>query len=246
MKFLKLFLAFTLIAQSRALILNCEYSVTVWDFIGSVYQCKAKILSTLQGQSHITDATDAHLAAKNFSDVNFLYLNEQNIQTFPKGFDKFFPRLEGIYVFRTNLNVISKTDLEPFKSLKYLNLYNNQLTTLESDLFSLTRGLRYVNFGNNKIRNIGTNIVEPLKQLEQLYFHDGKMCINQYAITSEDITTLKNALTIYCPPTYEMFKVDVWNDQEFLSQIDEMTKSKLVSLTKKISQLEEKIQKQVC
>lgn len=213
-----------------------------WDFIGSVYQCNARALSTMQvNKNLVTDVSQNHLTGKANSDVNFLDLSEQNFQSLPKGIEKFFTKLEGIRAYRNNLRVISKEDLKPFASLKYINFYNNELTTLDSDLFSLSPKLEYLNFGFNKLRNVGRNTFLPLKQLKQLYVHDGKMCINQHATTPEEVASLIFDLTVYCPPTYEMFMADIWKDENFVAKIEELVANKVASLAIKVELLAEKL-----
>jgi polyhydroxyalkanoate synthesis regulator phasin len=102
----------------------------------------------------------------------------------------------------------------------------------------MSPNLQYVNFGNNKIRHVARKVFKPLKNLKSLYFHDGKMCINQYATTVDGISDLISNLTILCPPTYEMIMKDIWSDEEFLRRIDEVIERRVEGLEKKIRDLE--------
>ena len=192
-------------------------------------------------QTDVIDITQNHLKGKTNKDVEFLDLSEQNFETLPRGIENFFPNLVGIRAYRNNLKRITKDDLKGYKNLKYLNLYNNDITTVESDLFSLSPKLQYINFGNNFIRNVARNAFNPLKNLQQLYFHDGKMCINEHASTRDEIASLLSNLFVKCPPTYEMFMKDIWEDENFVGKIDGMIQKKVEDLEKKIMILEGKI-----
>lgn len=227
MSLVKVFIVLSILALSRALILNCEYNkenLRVVYTQDNVYVCKGKIISNLHVDTdlnNVTDVTQAHLPGKTNKDVYILNLSDQSFHSLPKGIDKFFTNLRAIIARSNSLKVISKDDLKVFKSLEYLSLYNNDLTTLDSDLFTLSPKLKFINFGHNKIRNIGRNIFKPLKNLESLYFHDGKMCVNKSAEKAEDIPNLILELEIHCPPTYEMLMKDIWSDEEFLKKLDE-------------------------
>lgn len=241
-KILVIFLAFTL---AESLILNCNYKQSSRSFIGAVYECEAKLIRNLivdRDQSNVTDVTQAHLQGKTNNDVVFLDISHQNFPSFPKGIEKFFSNLKGIYAISNNLKAITKDDLKVFTNLEYISFYNNDITMLESDLFSLSPNLQYVNFGQNKIRNIGRNIFKPLKNLKELYFHDGKMCINEYATKPDEIESLISNLFVFCPPSYEMIMRDIWSDEDFLRQIDARIESKVDVLVKQINYLERKIQ----
>lgn len=132
----------------------------------------------------------------------------QNLQTFPKGIEKFFPNLIAISVDDNKIKTISKDDLN-FPRLEALNFNRNYLTILDDDLFSATLNLRAVSFGKKKIKNIGINTFKSLHNLNKLDFMGKANCVDVEAGTRNEVKSLISEMAAACAPNNEMLMKEI-------------------------------------
>lgn len=181
LKFLLLLL--TTLTCCHAGIFQCAFEMTTVGGIGEVYGCNAIWLQREGDSLTLEGVAGENLPGKTFIDVRHLNV-ETRPDFIPKGIQVFFPYLTSLRWFRTNLDVITKEDLEPFPSLKVLYLPVNQIVVLGGDLFSKTPELRWISFIQNQIEQVGHDLLTDLKDMERAFFNENP-CIDDFASDRE-------------------------------------------------------------
>lgn len=197
------------LTQSNSIILDCTFSnfQNAWLTIGTVYQCKATIISRDDEYlSEVTNVTQNHMEGKTNDDVEFLWIIEPNLEVFPKGIEKFFPNLKGLNPADHKLKAFKKDDLKVFPKLLWISFYSNEITRLDDDLFSATPKLQYINLKYNRIKNIGVNTFKSLKNLQYLYLEGEHNCFKENAETRDEVENLVSKLPEYCLDRFEMLE----------------------------------------
>lgn len=87
-----------------------------------------------------------------------------------------------------------------------------------------------------QIRHIGPNILEPLKNLQRVYFHNN-ICISRNVDAEIQVPTMKHELAKNCPPTLEMYESLLVNGN-LLTKLIEALKKKDEELEARVYQIE--------
>lgn len=237
MNFLNIFLIFVVVAQSNAMTIQCEYSVyeqDYWPSLGGGFQCRAAIdyLRGYDSSSPIEAVTQNNWNGRINGDVDAFWMDEQNLESFPKGLEKFFPKLKAISLSGNKITSTSKDDLKVFSQLHYISYWDNKLTTLDDGLFSLSPTIQYVELGKNQIKHIGLNTFKPLKNLQVLDFAVGNNCIDENAGKRDEVKYLTAKLYAFCPPI---------NKETFSLEDREQIENRFKSIEDNIKGVENKI-----
>lgn len=180
-----------------ALQFECRFTMFYPTVIGDRYTCDATVVNS--GSASLESVTGDHESGKSNEDVEYLYINQQNLASVPGGISDFFKNLDALLIRSSSLVSISANDLRPFPRLVFLYLDRNQLTAIDGDLFMHTPLLQLVYFSSNQIQHIGYGLVTNLNSLRTLNFKNN-VCIDQSAVGREDILLLATRLSILCPP----------------------------------------------
>lgn len=193
-----------LIAKCFALDVTCDFNDLQWPTVGTKYSCSVKSFSSDERSAQITNVRGGHQPRKSNSDVKFLDIKSLRLnagiwglQELSKGFENFFPNIEGLRVANTRLSGISKSDIRVFPKLRHLDLSNNDFVRIESDLFEENLEIKFLNFRNNKLFIIGHDIFKPLKNLTKAFFLRNA-CIDQDASENSQITALQATINLNC------------------------------------------------
>lgn len=186
-----------LLTCTSAGIFQCVFNMTTIGAIGEVYSCDATWMDQGDQSQNLSNVTGNHMNGMSFIDVRHLNV-ENNPDFIPKGIKLFFPDLQSLRWFRTNLDAISKDDLEPFPKLEVLYFPVNQIYVLGGDLFSVTPNLRWISFVQNQIGQVGRGLLTNLPDLDRAFFNDNP-CIDDYALGREAIMKLNDILPTACP-----------------------------------------------
>lgn len=214
---------------SKALVFDCVYSNISWWITGEKYTCMPKVVmsgspDTLEG------VTSNHLTGKNNNDVLGLYVYNQFLQIIPKDIEKFFPNLNSLSFDNNQLKELSSSDLKTFPNLYNFHVQYNDLDSLPGDLFKYSPKLEVALFRGNKLRHIGVNLLSHLTTLSIASFV-GNPCIDIEVINNtKAMVDLLYKISVYCPPTFEMFEVSLLSSQNFQRNIDARTDNKLKPL----------------
>lgn len=124
--------------------------------------------------SSINGKTETHKSTK------VLQIIEQTVKFLPNGIERFFPKIQGLWVLYSKLETIEQTDLKPFPGLKEIVLRGNQLETLDGNLFIFNLELTLVDLADNKLKIIGEHLIDPLLQLKKICLQKN-ICVDQEA-----------------------------------------------------------------
>jgi hypothetical protein len=199
-------LLFIGIAACHALYFDCVYNRDgPYKSVGITYICDAQVLDT-----NVTDTVRAvgknHASGYSNTHVKGLRIIDANLPIFPKEIEKFFPNLQIISIFRSNLANISASDLKPFVNLMYLFLDDNKLQALDGNLFENTPHLKKISFDNNNLVFVGGNILNPLRSLTNAFFF-GNRCVSRYVFSASDLPLLKRDFETKCWDKTQIKKV---------------------------------------
>lgn len=218
------------------MVLNCNYTSLRWtNFKTEKYTCWATVVPTAYG--NVVDSVSInHLRGKNDSDVQGLLIQYQKVEFFPGNIESFFPNLITLSLYQSKLKKITGNDLMPFPKLLRINFYGNLIEELPSNLFQNNPNIQDIIFGHNSIRHIGPNVFSPLDNLMYAEFYENP-CIDMEANNKEAIVELLYKISVYCPPTLEMYEEALTNSDNFKSGFDEMIDEKLAVIQTKIDEL---------
>lgn len=181
--------------------LVCEIISSDWYIIGVIETCHTHNANiTMQDQNITGVLSVSNQTTENFTgdDVKGLITRFQTVKYMPKGLDKFFSNLQGIWIQHSKLTAIEKSDFETLPNLKFIYLGYNELTTLNSDLFSYNVELLYVNMINNSLTSVEDKTFDKLTKLEHLDFSYNP-CINERAFSKAEVRELLADLSHKCP-----------------------------------------------
>lgn len=158
--------------------ISCNYNISFYSvtyeiegvrkkitYITDAYICfKAKVSYECDTSEDVAGVSNNHINGKLSDDVQMLRFVQEKLAKLPKRIENFFPNLESISAYDTQLQEIS-SDVLKFPKLRGLFLNLNQLKTLPGNLFEHTPNLEYFWFHKNQIETIGLNIFKSLKKL---------------------------------------------------------------------------------
>lgn len=175
---------------------RCTFSVETWSHIGKVYVCSPNIVDS-DNQSHLNEVKGDHLKGLSNPDVQLLNVQDQMMSHIARGIEKFFPNLEGIRWFRSNLVAITSSDLQPFPKLRFFRAHSNKLFSLDDDVFKYTPKIEYIDFRDNQLQAIGSKLLSNLSELQEVDFRNNR-CINDMAESPDEIPGLIKKLIAFC------------------------------------------------
>lgn len=155
---------------------------------------------TITGDSRVLENVEGvHLADNTIDDVNYLWVQNQELPFIPSNIDSFFKNIIALNWHNSSLASLSASDFEPFPELQLFAAGYNNLVTIDGDLFKHTPKLILINFGSNKIRHVGRDLIKGMENLRYFYFQ-ANPCVNLYATDVIDAVKLADKLPILCPP----------------------------------------------
>lgn len=115
----------------------------------------------------------------------------------PSGFAKFFPNIIGLELANSNLKVIRKQDLSPFKLLQAIVMHGNRLESLELDTFEGNPDMVSIFLANNDFKHLDPKTFDILPKLYRLVLTSNR-CINKSASNQQELAELKIAMRLQC------------------------------------------------
>jgi uncharacterized phage infection (PIP) family protein YhgE len=233
-------------ANAEQKTIQCEYGNDDWGSIGSVYACNVSSDPAItEFLTEDVQITGTHAAGKTNDDVQGFECYECQMEYFPRGLDKTFKNLRGIFIFRAGLKAIFKEDLEPFDKLKALWLHVNNIEVLEQDLFSGNPKLEYLNLDNNQIKFIHLTVFENLKNLKILWLYFNTCIVQDVANNPSGVLALIQTAKDQCTSDVALYKLHMDNNP--YEQMRQRKKKKQeakrerVQMKKEIKELKEQV-----
>lgn len=196
---MKLLILLAIISSTLAITFKCNYFIRNYWNLPLLYSCNVTSIFNTNNSNLTIKGT--HLPAKSNADVEGLEinLNRTNLDYFPTGIDKFFPKLRAIYFYYGKISKLSGDELVGLKNLEWFSSSYNSIEILPGNLFRDNKEMRIIFFYANNIYNVSSNLLDGLSKLE--YVNMGKnFCINRYADNAFGIFFLKDELKARCMP----------------------------------------------
>lgn len=150
---------------------KCKFQSRNW-LNGDKYTCEVISAITKPG-SNVAVFDGIHKGDLTGDDVEGLVIENIALECFPKGISKTFPKLKNLWIMKSGLKVIQRTDLAPFTKLEFLALPKNNLERLQDDLLQNMSKLRWIFLNDNLIEFMSSKLLEPIKDndLERISFN---------------------------------------------------------------------------
>lgn len=148
---------------------------------------------------------------ENVEAVNFAM---KEIRYFPKGIEKFFPKLVGVMINHSNLKEIKQEDLKDLHKIIFLDLSYNVIEILEKDLFKFNPLLKSIDLSENMIKEIDGNVFENLNSLKTLNLHSN-LCVIENAIVRYKVEKLIKELKVICMKKNQKLIINEKKDIKF-------------------------------
>ena len=184
---------------------ECKYSNTKWAD-GYKYTCQVSKVSIVKPGARIATFKGTHEAGKTNVDVEAFYVNDTNVEHFPRGLATIFPRLKYVEVDKCRIKVMSRNDLEGLGNLEVLDLSKNKLKSLRNDLFVETPKLKWIYLDDNKIERLSSKIMDPLdkKNLNDFWLHGNPSISMNFKYGGElTLEAFMNEIDANCLPPIE-------------------------------------------
>lgn len=190
---------------SKALRLNCNYSVTNSWKISSLYTCKAVVVYFGDTRA-ITEVSSNHMSGKWNNDVKAIVIDNQNIGFVPYNISRFFPNLESLRMHKTSISSVNRDSLRGLNRLRELYLYINNIISIPSDMFIDNPYMAYITFDNNLVKHVAPKVFDHLYYLVTLYIRSNP-CLNDRSDNNRANTIwIMFRIMVYCPPTFDMIE----------------------------------------
>ncbi|XP_070501521.1 toll-like receptor Tollo [Chironomus tepperi] len=199
-KLLILCMTLALPGSSQSASFECKYDSDQWsNLLGTVYHCtfRNSVRITSPDAAQIDSVTVTHLAGYNNDNVEVFSVLGVQIDFFPRGLNKIFKNIKGIYIASAGLKEIHQKDLKHFPYLKYLALHANNLEILEKNLFEFNPDLEVIYLNFNKISHIDPNVFDKLTKLKSLNLNSN-VCIKLDAYKSRAVQNVIKAAKAKC------------------------------------------------
>jgi hypothetical protein len=183
---MKIFLFLFLVSSASGIYIKCKFNDDVdWSVIGKVYTCKVTSTNFSDNSTHITGVGGTHLSGKSSADVGMIqfglsYKCPENLHKIPKGFLKHFPNFIGLYFYECPISTLNGDELDEYPNLQYYSHKISNLISIPGNFFKSTPNMKFISFVFNKIQHVGANLLDHLKNLEQVWFYKNS-CIMQNA-----------------------------------------------------------------
>lgn len=156
------------------MILHAACQVDRWHLLGDLLSCRGFIQKS--GDENVVEALISP-PVNNNEPVKALNLFEQKFTRIPRKLENFYPQLLALSFFKSDINVVSKYDLESFPHLQYLGFRGNKITTVPGDLFEFVPDLRDADFSWNPITSIGPQLLNYAPKIKYIHFFENT-CTN--------------------------------------------------------------------
>jgi hypothetical protein len=201
---MKIFLFLFLVSSASGIIINCEFNNdNNWFVIGKVKTCHVTSADFSDNSTHITGVGRTHSSGKSNVYVKMIHFGwpfdcPVNLQKIPKGFLKYFPNLIGLSFKKCPISTLNGDELDEYPNLQFYAQQDSNLTRIPGNFFKSTPNMKLIYFGINKIQNVGANLLDHLKDLQEVYFYKNS-CIDKDALSSSQVPALIEELRQKCP-----------------------------------------------
>jgi Leucine-rich repeat (LRR) protein len=168
---------FIALSQSvQSLEIDCKFYGYDWNHWGEHYTCGAK-LEDVTVQNHrsvnVSSIKGDHLAGKSKYDVQAVGISGQKTHFLVQGLERYFPNLKELYVFRSDLKHLSRSDFKNYAQLTTISFTRNHLCHLPYDTFEDLINLEQFSLSHNQLSVIPN--LKTLSKLKELYLFENSI-----------------------------------------------------------------------
>lgn len=153
--------------------ITCKYYFYDWNNWGERYTCSATLGDVIQPAVPIINVSGEHRRPNTDNDVRGVEIHNQKTYFILRGLTRYFPNMSDLYVFRSDLRRVTRSDLTEYKDLVTLVLSRNRLTFIPIDAFDDMTRLEYLSLSFNALFTIPN--LRALKNLKELYLFENSI-----------------------------------------------------------------------
>ena len=169
------------------------------------------------------------------NDMMCFYANNKTTVYIPRGIERFFNNLIGIFIVQGRLQYIEQDDFKPFTNLTNIDFFGNKIEILEDDLFMYNPKLKSISFDQNPIIHVGMNVFDILSSLRSLVFYNCKCGSGGAVNSTSTVNNLVSNIKIKCNQTvfsqvskaikdleYDLQNLNPTNISTFIKKLDNL------------------------
>lgn len=190
---------FAFVHYALSVEINCKYYGYDWNNWGNRYTCAATLNNVLKANVTVTAVTGDHNPQRSFDDVEAVEIHGQTTRFLLKGLTNIFPEMDQLYIFRSDLKYLERSDFVSYTQLKTISLSRNHLSTntIDFDTFEDLINLEYFSLSFNQLTAIPK--LWTLVKLKELYLFENSI----ESLSVDDLANNKNSrfsgfITINC------------------------------------------------
>lgn len=183
--------AFTIFQCAASIEITCNYYGYDWNNWGAQYTCSAKLVKVTDEHFTATSAVGDHRENHSNYDVKGVEIHGQRMYYLLKGLVNLFPNLDQLYVFRSDLTHLSRSDFKNYTQLKTISLSRDHLSKLPYDTFEDLIDLEYFSLSFNQLKSIPN--MKTLKNLKELYLFENSI----ESLSKDDLSHNENLRIIW-------------------------------------------------
>jgi Leucine-rich repeat (LRR) protein len=108
---------------------------------------------------------------KRFPRLNGISIYDSHIQILQNIFTADLKMIQNLNLSCNRIKILKAKILDELINLKWVSLYGNQIEEIEYPIFSNNKKLEFVDFSNNKIESLNPLIFDGLQRLEEVGFY---------------------------------------------------------------------------
>lgn len=170
---MKFLLLLALLKVASGVVIDCKYYYYDWNNWGGHYACSAILEDVTKAGINVTSASGNHLEEKGDSDVVAVDFSGQKTYHILQGLVEQFPNLKELYVFRSDLKEISKSDFADYDQLTTLSLSRNHIQSVPQDAFDYLKNLEQLSLSFNQLTSVP--YLASMPKLTELYLFENSI-----------------------------------------------------------------------
>jgi Leucine-rich repeat (LRR) protein len=176
LRFAALLLFIALSQSVQSLEIDCKFFGYDWNHWGEHYTCGAN-LKDVKIQNYrsvnVSSVKGQHWAGKSNNDVQAVQISGQKTIFLIQGLVHHFPNLQELYVSRSDLKHLSRSDFKNYAQLTTISLSRNHLCYLPYDTFEDLVNLEHFSLAFNQLSLIPN--LKTLSKLKELYLFENSI-----------------------------------------------------------------------
>lgn len=186
-----------------AFTINCVYVNMIYPSLGMTYTCMVhrSLSVTSPNDQFVTAVRGAHLAGRSNQDVRMVNFNDvDDLVVVPRGMSEFFPNLEGIRIYDSDVRNLNGNELNEYVNLRWFMIYDSDVIRIPGNFFERNPNLIYVSFDDNDVRQVGSELFSSIHNVTGMHYIGfwENICVNRGANNPVQIENLLAHLAMHC------------------------------------------------